>query len=888
MTCFRRDLALSPATCVSTLLCWATFLLAIPAATQELAADGADDAPDTNAPEAAPSDGADPARVTAPKLVHFVEAAYPHAAVQARIEGTVVLLIAISEVGSVTSVHVLEGLGHGLDEAAKEASLHFLFTPAMQRGAAKAARIRYSYEFRLPSEEAAPFTPPEGEPSVAAPPVAVPPTAGLPAADPNATDPSVAVPSSPPPPERDTAPTPQETVDILVRGLRPADEKLRSSAAVTVVDLERAKRESADLAEVLARVEGVNVQRMGGLGSEARFSLSGFDDNQIRFFIDGIPLEYQGFSMGLQNVPLSFAERIDVYKGVVPVTLGADSLGGAFNVITNRKTRGTGAFASYQGGSFDTHRFTLGARHLDEATGLFIKTEGFLDSTENDYAVVVVGDRGGDPVDITVRRTHDAYHAKGVNLETGFVNRKWADRLLLKGFYNTYDKQLQHNALMTLPFAEAEYGGVAKGLSVRFEDHLGRGLSTSLVAGYVRDETWFVDHPECINDWYGQCIIPARGRGETKPSRTDQVVWDDTFYGRWSWVWDVARDHTLSLSIAPTFFTREGDNNLLSDTSNFNELKAQRDMFKWINGVEYNSRLFDERLENSLFAKAYLLASQSEEIYNDYIETLINTQDVYGGFGDGARFAFNEWASVKASYEYAVRLPEPRETFGNTVQIVENLKLQPERSHNVNLSFLITNAQTRLGLYNANLTGFFRDAHQLILLTGSTDAFRYENAYDAQVYGVEGGGAWLVPGDFLELGVNATYQEYVNLSREGHFEQFEGDRIPNKPYLFGNATLRLFKQGVSTPRDELAFTWYSRYVHEFLRGWESVSSNYEQPEVPSQLVHTAVLSYVVRGAPLEELAFTAEGQNLTNEKVFDFYRVQKPGRAVYVKMSATY
>src|SRR5690606_2935557 len=112
-----------------------------------------------------------------------------------------------------------------------------------------------------------------------------------------------------------------------------------------------------------------------------------------------------------------------------------------------------------------------------------------------------------------------------------------------------------------------------------------------------------------------------------------QVVWDDTFYGRWSWVWDVARDHTLSLSIAPTFFTREGDNNLLSDTSNFNELKAQRDMFKWINGVEYNSRRFDERLENSLFAKAYLLASQSEEIYNDYIETQINTQDVYGGFG---------------------------------------------------------------------------------------------------------------------------------------------------------------------------------------------------------------------------------------------------------------
>src|SRR5690606_26712029 len=150
-----------------------------------------------------------------------------------------------------------------------------------------------------------------------------------------------------------------------------------------------------------------------------------------------------------------------------------------------------------------------------------------------------------------------------------------------------------------------------------YEHYLGQGLRVSFVSGYVQDETDFVDDPECIYDWYGQCLIPARAQGETRPNRTDQTVWDDTFYGRWNWDWDVAADHNLTLAIAPTFFTREGDNKLLSDTSNFNELKAQRDMFKWISGIEYKSQLFDQRLENSLFVKAYLLASQSEEIYND-------------------------------------------------------------------------------------------------------------------------------------------------------------------------------------------------------------------------------------------------------------------------------
>src|SRR5690606_17911628 len=153
---------------------------------------------------------------------------------------------------------------------------------------------------------------------------------------------------------------------IVVRGYRDQDRTRRSAHAVTVVDLERVQRESADVGEVLARVEGVNVQRVGGLGSRARVSLGGFDDTQVRFFIDGVPLEYAGYSFGIENVPVTFAEHINIYKGVVPVRLGADSLGGAFDLITDRKTLGTHAMVSLQAGSFDTYRMAASARHLHE------------------------------------------------------------------------------------------------------------------------------------------------------------------------------------------------------------------------------------------------------------------------------------------------------------------------------------------------------------------------------------------------------------------------------------------------------------------------------------------------------------------------------------------
>lgn len=832
-------------------------------------------------PRIAPEDRSAGSELHPPELLKADEAAYPKEALDAGIEGRVLLELSISSGGTVTQAEVIDGLGYGLDEAASDAALRFVFNPAKKDGENKSSRIRYAYDFVLPPAVADPKTDPDESDAA--------PRAALTEERPRTAGPLGAAPEAAEELPQTTLASEETAEEVVVKGLRAKDKKLRSAAAVTVVDLERAKRESADVAEVLARVEGVNVQRMGGLGSDAKFSLAGFDDNQVRFFIDGIPLEYQGFSMGLQNVPLLFAERIDVYKGVVPVTLGADSLGGAFDLVTDRRTKGTRAFASHQGGSFDTHRLSAGARHLDDKTGLFVKAEGFFDSSENDYPInVQTGSLSGDVVDLTVRRSHDGYRTKGVILESGFVGRPWANRLLLRGFANGYQNELQHNALMTLPYGEAEFGGISRGLSLRYEHDFGQGLRGSFVTGYVYDRTDFVDNPKCVYDWYGQCLLDVEGRGELRERQTDQSVWDHTAFGRWNLNWTIARAHEVVLSTAPTIFTRKGEDRLLPETSNFNELKAQRDLFKWVSGAEYRTRLLNDRLENAFFVKNYLLSSQSEEIYNDYINTQKNAQNLYWGAGNGARLSLTEWAHLKASYEYSVRLPEPGELFGNTVQIVENLDLEPERSHNVNLSFLITDADTKSGLYNATLTGFYRDAQQLILLLGQTDVFRYDNAYEARVQGVEGAVSWLSPGDFLELGLNATYQDYRNRSESGSFAQFRGDRIPNKPYLFGNGTVRLLKQGAVTPRDELALTWYSRYTHEFLRGWESVSSSYVQPKVPAQFVHTAVVSYLVRGEPLEEIAFSAEGQNLTNEKVFDFYRVQKAGRAFYFKTSITY
>lgn len=72
-----------------------------------------------------------------------------------------------------------------------------------------------------------------------------------------------------------------------------------------------------DIGQVLDRVTGVRVKETGGVGSNVSVSLNGFTGNQIKFFVDGLPMDNFGSSFQLNNIPINFADRIEIYKGVV-------------------------------------------------------------------------------------------------------------------------------------------------------------------------------------------------------------------------------------------------------------------------------------------------------------------------------------------------------------------------------------------------------------------------------------------------------------------------------------------------------------------------------------------------------------------------------------------
>src|SRR5690606_26457631 len=105
-----------------------------------------------------------------------------------------------------------------------------------------------------------------------------------------------------------------------------------------------------------------------------------------RIFVDDIPVDQLGSSFNLNNLSVNLIDRIDVYKGVVPIGLGADALGGAINIATDRKI-GSFLDASYSIGSFNTHRASLDSKYRFSKSGFTVSASGFYNYSDNNYTM---------------------------------------------------------------------------------------------------------------------------------------------------------------------------------------------------------------------------------------------------------------------------------------------------------------------------------------------------------------------------------------------------------------------------------------------------------------------------------------------------------------------
>jgi vitamin B12 transporter len=692
----------------------------------------------------------------------------------------------------------------------------------------------------------------------------------------------------------EAAGTVHSAADVTIRATASGAERVRASAqAVRVVELRRAQLHSADLGEVLARVEGVAIQRSGGLGSATRLSLHGLTDDQIRVFLDGVPLEMAGFGLGISTVPLAWIHRVDVHRGVLSPRYGADALGGALDLISP-SPRGHGVAGSYLTGSFGTHQLALTGHTRPRAKGLLLRTGLFYDFSRNDYPVTVRdADASGRLTPMTVRRFHDDYRAVGAMVEGGFVGRSWARKLLLRAHATLFDKELQHDARMIRPYRGVGYGQSALGTSVRYElpRSPDRPFGIEVVLAYNHRQLDFQDRSRWVHNWRGERVSPERGTaGELAAFRSDLSQWEERGTARIGLNWTLSERHVLRIVLAPDIVGRTGRERLRLDPARIDPLTTRRRVFQLVNGLEYLAADVEELIENSLFVKQYFYRQSSDQVLttrNAVVPFASEEQRV--GAGDALRVRLSETLTAKTSYEYATRLPRADELFGDGVLVLPNLALAPETSHNLNLGgFYQTERGGPEGSFGAELGGFFRRAENLVALLLAQDRIHtyHRNVWSAQTTGVDGSVHWESAAGNFSLAANATYQDQRNTSSRGPFASFRGQRIPNRPWLFANASASATVFRFFARRGAVTLSWVTRYVHRFRPGWADTSATEDNAGIiPAQLTHAlgAVCSFAGRATGVD---LTVDVSNLTNEKVYDTLGVQRPGRAGFMKLAA--
>lgn len=675
-----------------------------------------------------------------------------------------------------------------------------------------------------------------------------------------------------------------ETVNVI--GRTKAQEVNRQAFNVTAVDATKLYNTTLDISGALDRVAGVRVRESGGVGSNFNVSLNGFSGRHVRYFIDGIPMDNFGSSFQVNNIPINVAERIEVYKGVVPMWLGSDALGGAINIVTGNRHRNY-VDASYSYGSFNTHRSVVNAAATSES-GLTLQLSAFQNYSDNDYKInlrtLLQNNMEPDKRAAKVRRFHDVYHNETLIGNVGFVGKSWADNLLLGMTLGQNYKEMQTAARPEAVYGQLHRRGniVMPSLKYKKADLL-PGLDVTVNANYNLGYEITIDTARADYDWDG-IRDPKLSMGETEGGQHTKYR-NNNGLATTMISYRLSEHQALAVNNVFSTFDRKSDNLLFPDR---NALNVPKKMDKNVLGLGYSYDV-NNKWSLNLFGKYILLKS----VVNSFNQK--NT-DHKLGYGTALAYYIKPDLQIRGSYELTNRMPEANEIFGNLENEAANPLLKPEKSDNFNLGVIYGFKIDEVNRFSITANAIYRYSTDFIYsrLVGGTgqqrDYTTSDNRDGVRTTGFDSEIRYSYK-NWLSVGATLTYQMLRNMQKHDYNPNTRDyypdeslvylDQMPNIPYLFGNTDISGSFRNVFKKGNNLTVGYNLLYVNRFWLDWPSFGNPKEEDKnaIPLQLSHDVNFVYSMKNGRYN---ISLEARNLADKPVFDNFALQKPGRGFYL------
>ena len=670
-------------------------------------------------------------------------------------------------------------------------------------------------------------------------------------------------------------PEPIDLADVVIVRKTRAQVLRESPEAVSVIDAKELQGRSISLETVLNKTIGLKVGQTGGLGSSSRIIVHGLEGNRIQILWDGIPMSNSDGAFSLDEIPIDIIERIEVYKSIIPARFGCDGLGGAINIVTKEFSTDY-LDASYEFGSYQTHKGSVFSRKNFPKSGILIGMGGYYTTAKNDYSF-----RVPERENLLVKRDHDRFQSYMLKGKIAFT-KLWFDEISTEfGYYNRFNeiqgilKNIQHAENQSGMFM-LENKLIKSGI---LNDRL--NLESHLSLSHMTNN--FVDIAQVNYDFEGNIYPSPNGMGETGEVPHNSNDKSLEINERINFDYKLSANQSLNLNTLINYAQRQPNDEIASQHAGFVIGGFPSKKTSVISGLTWDTKLFDRKLTNMFSAKYFHLHSEIEDLTSyEMIEAPKKKNNTTSQIGwiEAMKYEAFRGFHLKASYQRAIRLPNSQELFGDGIITFPAAGLKPEKSHNFNLGFLIDkNDILGLSRLQFEVNGFYMQVSDMIKLMKQHMAAGYVNAEKVHIKGIE---------TELKLDITPMVYAYGNLTYQDLRDVLnylpgtqapnptKGLRLPNIPYLFANF-------GAEYHRDQLFKNWHikafwdGKFTDEFFYFWEL--TELQKRRIPRSFVNDIGLLLTYKN----KYSVALECHNMMNKEVWDQFRQPLAGRTFHLK-----
>ncbi|MDR1224023.1 MAG: carboxypeptidase-like regulatory domain-containing protein [Tannerella sp.] len=658
-------------------------------------------------------------------------------------------------------------------------------------------------------------------------------------------------------------------------------EAREQGVPVSVIDGKLLAGRGTSIAEVINHQTGVKVRRTGGASSDTKINVRGLEGNRVQIYLDGYALNTPDGSFSINDIPLQFIDRIEIYKGIVPPEFGGDGLGSAINIVTI-DAQGSYYDAWYGAKSYGGHEGSLLYKHYFPKTKLYSAVMIGGEHSLNNYSMQSPYTPG-----LTIRRDHDRFR-KLDGAVTFEFKEAYFDEFEIENVFYANDREIQG---IQANIRHARTSGWIVGTTPKLEKSgfLTEKLDMKFLGTALCGVTRLNDTSSYTYDFYGGRFLNTyRGEVGSVPNLSDDRMQDYRY--NLNLKYRLLPDMAVNLNNDFRFVHTETRDTLADRYLNTHYSGFTTGITTLISSLNLENKWFNRRVTTLLTGRHYFYGVHGKTVDLSYGTNAMpdeaNEQQHYFGYSLAIKYDFARSWLLKLALEHNYRLPRSEELLGDRVRLIPNTKLRPEQANNGNLGMMFDRYYDSFRRLQMEANVYVMSVNDMMMTRSANYYMGYYNVGKALLWGADMEVKWDVSREWF-LMLNATYQKAIDKARyvpgSNTPSVTYGLQIPHIPVFFANWSADYRRDNLFGGRGQYSRFYYEGgYTGKYYYGYNlTASRNFV---IPSSCIHTVGAEYAILD---RRVLFSIECHNLFNSKELTNLNYPLAGRTMQAKVRFT-